>query len=119
MANRTYTGVLVQGKEKRVVAGTHETLVDAKTFDMIQKQLQAKTFHLSDSSQNTEKILKGKVICVCCGGKMQRKCGTIYADWYFFTFNTNNRLEAGKCTGMYVREEDIFSTIYYQLKLYI
>lgn len=119
LTNRTYTGVLVQGKEKRVVAGTHESLIDSKTFDMIQKQLQAKTFHLSDPSQSTENILKGKVICGCCGGKMQRKRGTNHADWYFFTCNTNNHLEAGKCTGMYVREEDIFSAIYYQLKLYI
>lgn len=30
-----------------------------------------------------------------------------------------NRLGAGKCTGMYVREEDIFSTIYRQLKGYV
>lgn len=119
LTNRTYTGVLVQGKEKRVVAGTHEPLIDVKTFDMIQKQLQSKTFHLIDSSQNTENILKGKVICGCCGGKMQRKRGTNHADWYFFTCNTNNRLGAGKCTGMYMREEDIFSAIYHQLKLYI
>ena len=119
LTNRTYTGVLVQGKEKRVVAGTHEPLIDAKTFDMIQKRLQAKTFHLGDSYQSTENILKGKVICGYCGGKMQRKRGTNHAEWYFFTCNTNNRLEAGKCTGMYVREEDIFSAIYYQLKLYI
>lgn len=119
LTNRTYTGVLVQGKEKRVVAGTHEPLVDIKTFDTIQKQLQSKTFHLSDSSQGTENILKGKVICGCCRGKMQRKRGTNHADWYFFTCNTNNRLGADKCTGMYVREEDIFSAIYHQLKLYI
>lgn len=86
---------------------------------MIQKQLQAKTFHLNAPSQGTENLLKGKVIYGCCGGKMQRKRGTNHADWYFFTCNTNNRLGAGKCTGMYVREEDIFSAIYYQLKLYI
>lgn len=119
LTNRTYTGVLVQGKEKRVVAGTHEPLVDMKTFDTIQKQLQSKTFHLGDSFQGTENILKGKVICGCCGGKMQRKRGTNHADWHFFTCNTNNRLGAGKCTGMYVREEDIFSAIYHQLKLHI
>lgn len=119
LTNRTYAGVLVQCKEKRVVAGTHEPLVDAKNFDMIQKQLQGKTFHLNDFSQSTENILKGKVICGCCGGKIQRKRGTNHADWYFFTCNTNNRLEVGKCTGMYVREEDIFSAIYYQFKLYI
>lgn len=63
--------------------------------------------------------MKGKVICGGCGGKMQRKRGTNHADWYFFTCNTNNRLGAGRCTGMYVREEDVFSAIYYQLKLYL
>lgn len=83
LTNRTYTGVLVQGKEKRVVAGTHEPLIDIKIFDAIQKQLQSKAFHLNDSSQGTENILKGKVICGCCGGKMQRKRGTNHADWYF------------------------------------
>lgn len=66
LTNRTYTGVLVQGKEKRVAAGTHEPLIDTKTFDMIQKQLQAKTFQLCDPFQSTENILKGKVICGCC-----------------------------------------------------
>ena len=30
LTNRTYSGVLVQGKEKRVVVGTHEPLVDTK-----------------------------------------------------------------------------------------
>ena len=50
---------------------------------------------------------------------MQRKRGTNHANWYFFTCITKNRLGADKCIGMYVREEDIFSAVYYQLKLYI
>lgn len=49
---------------------------------------------------------------------MQRRRGTNYADWYFFTCLTNNRVGADRCTGMYVREEDIFSAIYYQLNLF-
>ena len=49
---------------------------------------------------------------------MQRKRGTNHADWYFFTCITKNRLSADKCTGMYVREEDIFNAIYRQLKIY-
>lgn len=119
LTNRTYTGMLVQGKEKRAVEGTHGPLVDSQTFDAIQKNLQDKAFNLAPKSQSTENILKGKVICGCCGGKMQRKRGTNHADWYFFTCNTNNRLGTGRCTGMYVREEDVFSAIYYQLKLYL
>ena len=45
---------------------------------------------------------------------MQRKRGTNHADWYFFTCNTNNRIATGMCTGMYIREEEIFHAIYKQ-----
>ena len=119
LTNRTYTGMLVQGKEKRVVSATHEPLVDTDTFDTIQRSFQAKAFNLTTNSQSTENVLKGKVICGCCGGKMQRKRGTNHADWHFFTCITKNRLGADKCTGMYVREEDVFRAIYHQLKLYV
>ena len=50
---------------------------------------------------------------------MQRKRGTGHADWHFFTCITKNRQGAGKCTGMYAREEDVLSAIYRQLKDYV
>ncbi len=50
---------------------------------------------------------------------MQRRRGTNHADWYFFTCITKNRLGTDKCTGMYVREEDIFHAIYRQLKDFV
>lgn len=111
--------MLIQGKEKRVVEGTHEALVDEGTFESIQKAFQSKAFNLTPKGQPVENILRGKIICGCCGGKMQRRRGSDHADWYFFTCITKNRLGAGRCTGMYVREEDIFKAIYHQLKLYI
>lgn len=58
-------------------------------------------------------------MCGCYGGKMQRKHGTNHADWCFFTCITKNRFGTDKCTGMYVREEDIFNAIYRQLKVYV
>ena len=119
LTNRTYTGMLVQGKEKRAVEATHEPLVETAVFDAIQKSFQEKAYNIAPKEQVAENILKGKVICGCCGGKMQRRRGTGHADWYFFTCITKNRLGAGKCTGMYVREEDIFNTIYRQLKIYM
>lgn len=121
LTNRTYTGVLVQGKEKRVVEGSHPALVDTKIFDRIQTALQQRAFNLTESPKapSIPNLLKGKVICGCCGGKMQRRRGTNHADWYFFTCLTNNRVGADRCTGMYVREEDIFSAIYYQLNLFV
>ena len=119
LTNRTYTGMLIQGKEKRAVAGTHEALVDERTFESIQKSFQARAFNIVPKGQPVENILKGKVICGCCGGKMQRKRGTGHADWYFFTCITKNRLGVGKCSGMYAREEDVFNAIYRQLKGYV
>lgn len=53
LTNRTYTGMLIQGKEKRVVAATHEPLVDTDTFDAIQRSFQAKAFNLTTKSQAT------------------------------------------------------------------
>lgn len=51
----------------------------------------------------------------CCG----RNLPANHADWYFFACLTNNRVGADGCTGMYVREEDIFSAIYHQLNLLV
>ena len=89
------------------------------TFESIQKSFQARAFIIAPEGQPAENILKGKVICGCCGGKMQRKRGSDHADWHFFTCITKNWLGAGRCTGMYAREEDVFNAIYHQLKLYI
>lgn len=119
LTNRTYTGMLVQGKEKRVVEATHEPLVDSGTFDSIQKAFLARVYNVAPQGQSADNILKGKVICGCCGGKMQRKRGTNHANWYFFTCIIKNRLGADKCTGMYAREEDIINAIYRQLKVYV
>lgn len=83
LTNRTYTGILVQGKEKWAVEATHEPLVDPIAFDAIQKAFQARAYNVAPQGQPADNILKGKVICGCCGGKMQRKRGTCHADWYF------------------------------------
>ena len=119
LTNRTYTGMLVQGKEKRAIEATHEPLVDPRSFDAIQKAFQARAYNVVPQGQSADNILKGTVICGCCGGKMQRKRGTGHANWHFFTCITKNRLGADKCTGMYAREEDVFNAIYRQLKDYV
>lgn len=65
LTNRTYTGMLVQGKEKRVVEATHEPLVDSGTFDAIQKAFQSRAYNVVPQGQSADNILKGKVICGC------------------------------------------------------
>lgn len=51
LTNHTYTGMLVQGKEKRAVEATHEPLVDLSTFDAIQKAFQARAYNVVPQGQ--------------------------------------------------------------------
>ena len=112
LTNRVYVGDLMQGKENYIVKDTHEALVDRETFTRIQwtfsKSAEVNKAKAKPASDN---LLKGKVICGCCGGKMQRRRGSGNADWHFFTCITNNRLGAGNCSGMYIREAVIMDAI--------
>ena len=60
LTNSTYTGILVQGKNKRIVENTHEALIDSNTFKIVQKNLQSKTLIAETQPQSTENLLKGK-----------------------------------------------------------
>ena len=63
LTNRTYIGMLVQGKEKRAVEATHKPLVNFDTFDAIQKMFQVRAYNVVTQGQSADNILKGKVIC--------------------------------------------------------
>lgn len=51
LTNRTYTGMLVQGKEKRAVEAIHEPLVDSGIFDAIQKVFQSRAYNVVPQGQ--------------------------------------------------------------------
>ena len=113
LTNRTYTGDLVQGKDSITVENTHEPLISRATFDMIQKLLEASSINANNMTNvpRSDNILKGKVICGSCGGKLQRRKGSGKSEWHFFTCISNNRLGVGHCTGMYIREFEIMDAI--------
>ena len=60
LTNRTYTGMLIQGKKKRVVEAIHEPLVDPNILDAIQKAFQARAHNVVPQGQSVDNILKGK-----------------------------------------------------------
>lgn len=118
LTNRVYVGDLEQGKDKYLVQNTHEPLVSRDIFDDVQKLIVANTV-AGSSKTNTprqDNVLRGKVICGCCGGKMQRRKGSGNADWHFFTCISNNRMGTGHCTGMYIRESDIMDAIFREVR---
>ena len=119
--NRTYVGDLAQGKDKYVAQNTHEPLVCRDVFDAVQ-QLLSEGASISPNKTNApreDNILREKVVCGCCSNKMQRRKSSGNASWYFFTCIRNNRLGAGHCTGMYIREADIINAILNEIKNYI
>lgn len=121
LSNRVYVGDLEQGKDNYLVQNTHEPLVSRDIFDAVQ-QLIAANVDSGSSKTNIprqDNVLRGKVVCGCCGGKMQRRKGSGNANWHFFTCISNNRLGAGHCTGMYIREPDIMDAILREVKAFV
>ena len=121
LTNRTYTGDLVQGKDSIIVQNTHEPLVSRDMFDIVQKLFDSSSVNANNMTNipRSDNILRGKVICGSCGSKMQRRKGSGNADWHFFSCISNNRLGAGHCTGMYVRELDIVNMIRFEVARYV
>jgi hypothetical protein len=113
LTNRTYTGDLIQGKDSVTVENTHEPLISRDVFDVVQKWLDSPPSVSRNTSNvpRSDNILRGKVICGSCNGKMQRRKGSGSSEWFFFTCINNNRLGAGHCIGMYIRESDILNSI--------
>jgi hypothetical protein len=121
LTNRTYTGDLVQGKDSVLVENTHEPLICRDIFDTVQKLLDSSTGVARNTSNVplSDNILRGKIICGVCGNKMQQRKGSGNSSWNFFTCISNNRLGAGHCTGMYVRETDILTALRSEIDRYV
>jgi hypothetical protein len=121
LSNKAYIGDLEQGTEKYLTADTHEPLIDRETFSAVQELISSSTGSRSNITNipRSDNILRGKVICGSCGSKMQRRKGSGKAEWHFFSCISNNRLGAGHCVGMYVRESDIMDAVYTEISNYI
>lgn len=114
LVNITYAGHLYQSKDKITALNTHDAIIEQTLFDKVQGIINTsdKSDYPKTSANSTkENPLRGKVICGCCGGKMQRRRCTGNTDWHFFTCIINNRNGKGSCDGMYIRESDIIDNI--------
>lgn len=115
LTNYTYTGNLVQGKNRISVVNTHDPIITAEAFEAIQGRFS--TAEHCKNSEDLDNSLRGKVICEHCGGKMQRKRGSRKVDWFFFTCITKNRRGSEYCDGAYIRESDIMFAIRQELQV--
>lgn len=120
LKNRTYTGILIQGKrQKRLYEGkelhladeqewtitenAHQAIVSEETFEQVQNLLQENVaLPKQDVRKQVKKkedcIFKGKVYCSLCKRKLslhQRMNGNICND--FFTCNRFGSYQTDKC----------------------
>ncbi len=122
LTNITFAGHLCQGKDRITVYNTHQAIIEQDLFDKVEEALKVRsnnTIQSNNSVDKEENALKGKIICGCCGNKLQRRKGSGNSDWHYFTCITNNRQGAGSCDGMYIRESEIIDKIKRDINAFI
>ena len=127
--SEVYTGDLVQGHTKiidhkqvkagpdnlTIVRDTHEAIISRELFDAVQKILEA-TAQASKARMvkpYTPNILKGKVFCTCCGGKLhrQRNQRKTMPDVYLYHCLTPSRVDHDACDGVTIREDALLESL--------
>ena len=127
--SEVYTGDLVQGHTKiidhkqvkagpdnlTIVRDTHEAIISRELFDAVQKILEA-TAQASKArtvKPYTPNILKGKVFCACCGGKLhrQRNQRKTMPDVYLYHCLTPSRVDHDACDGVTIREDALLESL--------
>ena len=138
--NLVYAGHMAQGKEQKpmisggkskavpreewvIVENTHEAIVDAQTFEQVQKlteERHAESCALRGKYATTENVLKGLVVCADCDTKMMRYKSVYPSGKAHYTFlcglYEQNR-SVGKCSKKWVKEEDLKEAVFQGLRV--
>ena len=126
---QVYTGDLVQGRTKKVdhrqvevsemewtvVHDTHEAIITHEQFETVQHILEqaAQQSKQREIREYTPNILKGKIFCAHCGGSLhrQRNIRKKSADVYNYYCLTNSRVGKKRCSGAFIRENDLLDSL--------
>ena len=131
LTNEMYTGVMVQGRRKKVsykskviietpkdqwyrVEGTHEAIIDRATFEAVQRGLRLRT--KTDGSGEAH-LLSGLVKCADCGATMS-KCSNgkrSYLRCKLYADSGKNKL----CTRHSVRLDQLIDLVSARIRYYV
>ncbi|MBR2555140.1 MAG: recombinase family protein [Aeriscardovia sp.] len=73
LRNQLYIGMLPSKTEKKVYKGEHEAIIDKKTFDKVQRLLEARAEHFDEIQKHpfvAKHLLTGFTYCGECGGRV-------------------------------------------------
>lgn len=111
-------------EEWTVVRDTHEALVDQDTFDRVQALSQVRSEEhnkklgdVSGETETSENVLKGLVVCGCCGTRLSRRKNRNHNknDIYVYYSYLCPRHNAG-CAFTSIAEPKLLSAIFTTLK---
>jgi DNA invertase Pin-like site-specific DNA recombinase len=122
-ANEVYTGTMVRGKTKVVhreqmpvlqdewicVENTHPAIISQELFTVVQERFSTKAVNepYQQKEQYTPNLLKGKIFCGHCGGRLDRKKN----HQHYIYRCTANYATPGSCPGNSIREDAIISAV--------
>ena len=113
--NEVYTGKLVQGKTRRldyrskkkmnvpmrdwtIVDNTHEAIISAEQFELVQRILETETRRPNDAE--TVALFAGFLYCGDCGSRLVRRSASYKGKRYIYYQCSGSKQNKGSCTSL-------------------
>lgn len=132
--NDVYIGKLVQGKTRRldyrskkkmnvpmrdwtVVDNTHEAIVPAEQFELVQRILETETRRPNDAE--TVALFAGFLYCGDCGSRLVRRSASYKGKRYIYYQCSGSKQNKGSCTSHNLRNEKLYNIVRNALQMQI
>ncbi len=132
--NEVYTGKLVQGKTRRldyrskkkmsvpmrdwtIVDNTHEAIVPAEQFELVQRILETETRRPNDAE--TVALFAGFLYCGDCGSRLVRRSASYKGKRYIYYQCSGSKQNKGSCTSHNLRDEKLYNIVRNALQMQI
>ena len=132
--NEVYIGKLVQGKTRRldyrskkkmnvpmrdwvIVDNTHEAIIPAEQFELVQRILETETRRPSDAE--TVALFAGFLYCGDCGSRLVRRSASYKGKRYIYYQCSGSKQNKGSCTSHNLRDEKLHNIVRNALQMQI
>ena len=132
--NEVYIGKLVQGKTRRldyrskkkmnvpmrdwtIVDNTHEAIVPAEQFELVQRILETETRRPNDAE--TVALFAGFLYCGDCGSRLVRRSASYKGKRYIYYQCSGSKQNKGSCTSHNLRDEKLHNIVRNALQMQI
>ena len=132
--NEVYIGKLVQGKTRRldyrskkkmnvpmrdwtIVDNTHEAIVPAEQFELVQRILETETRRPNDAE--TVALFAGFLYCGDCGSRLVRRSASYKGKRYIYYQCSGSKQNKGSCTSHNLRDEKLYNIVRNALQMQI